>query len=122
MTQHDSDLAIRRPVWRALSEFYLDTELMDADFERIAAVFNQSGLDRDTIKEVDLYEVFPLLQLNLLSVAGVWDGFDEEWLFLHCERLYRKRNEWFHRLKTQFWNKLFYRMRADYWKHIDIRL
>ena len=119
---HDADLAIRRPVWLALSEFYLDTELTEMDFEQIAGIFNQSGLDRETIKEIDLYEVFPLLQWNLLSAAGVWNGFDEEWLFSNCERLYHKRNNWFHRLQIKFWNKRFYWMRKDYWQRVDAKL
>jgi len=32
----------RKPIWIALSEFYLDTELEDSDFERIALIIIDS--------------------------------------------------------------------------------
>jgi hypothetical protein len=71
------ELARRRPVWLALSEFYLDTELQPADFRRIRAVFDQSGYSELEIRQIDYDEVGPLLHTNLLRVAGEWAGFDE---------------------------------------------
>ena len=70
----------RKPVWVALSEFYLDTELQDSDLRHIAVTFLDSPYTLDEVKAINKYEVFPILQANLLSVAGVWAGFDEEWL------------------------------------------
>lgn len=72
------DLARRKPVWLALSEFYLDTELQPADFRRIRAVFDQSGYSEHEIRQIDYGEVGPVLYRNLLSVAGEWAGFDED--------------------------------------------
>jgi hypothetical protein len=72
-----SELARRKSVWLALSEFYLDTELQPADFRRIRAVFEQSGYSARTIRQIDYEEVGPILYANLLSVAGAWAGFDE---------------------------------------------
>lgn len=31
------------------------------------------------------HDVFPILYSNLLSVAGVWEGFDEAWLLEQVE-------------------------------------
>lgn len=71
------ELVRRQPVWLALSEFYLDTELQPADFTRIRAVFDQSGYSELEIRQIDYDEVGPLLYLNLLSVAGEWVAFEE---------------------------------------------
>lgn len=72
-----AELARRKPVWLALSEFYLDTELQPADFRRIRAVFNQSGYAEREIRQIDYEEVGPVLYGNLLSMAGEWARFDE---------------------------------------------
>ena len=74
----------RRPLWIALSELWLDTELFSADLERIARVMADSGLTIKALREVYLLEVAPVVSRNLLVVAGEWAGFDEEWL---CSRI-----------------------------------
>ena len=116
----NSDIDKRKPVWAALSEFYLDTELMDEDHKRIAQVFRNSGFDLQAIKDMDTYEVFPLLQPNLLSVAGEWGMFDQEWLFSECQKNFKKRNSWFYQIKTKFYNNRFYWMRKDHWDKIEL--
>jgi len=70
----------RKPIWNALSDFYLDTELDDAALRHIAFTIIDSPYTFDEVKRINKYEVFPILQPNLLSPAGVWAGFDEEWL------------------------------------------
>lgn len=117
-----SEIEIRKKIWVELSEFYLDTELQQRDFDGIAETFNNSGLTLQEIKKIDLYEVFPLLQHNLLSVAGEWAGFDPDWLFENCERFYKKRNNWFHQLKCRFLNLWFYWMRKEYWLKIENKI
>ncbi len=71
------ELARRQPVWLALSEFYLDTELQPADFKRIKAVFDQSGYSLQELRQIDYDEVGPYLLANLLSVAGEWAAFEK---------------------------------------------
>ncbi|GAL87393.1 hypothetical protein MYP_4623 [Sporocytophaga myxococcoides] len=116
------DIEIRTPVWIALSEFYLDTELTNEDFDRIAAIFQNSGLTLKELKEIDLFEVFTFLQPNLLSIAGAWSGFEEEWLLAHCEKRYRRRKNILHRLNCKFWNIFFYWMRRNCWEQIEKRM
>lgn len=82
----------RKPIWVALSEFYLDTELQESDFRYIATKIIQSPYSIEEVKEIDKYEVFPLLQNNLMSVAGVWSGFDEKWLVERIQESLSKRN------------------------------
>ena len=39
----EAEIERRKPVWAALSELWLDTELADDDLRRIAGVMGQSG-------------------------------------------------------------------------------
>ncbi len=114
-----TEIEKRKTVWNALSELYLYTELQRSDFERIAAVFNKSDYSIEEIKLIDLYEVFPLLQTNLLNVAGEWAGFDEYWLYERCEENYRKRPSWFHRMGCRISNRYYFWMRKRYWKAVE---
>ena len=100
----------------------MDTELTSDDFDRISNTFLQSGLELEEIKIIDLFEVFPLLQTNLLSVAGAWAGLDEEWLLSESTKRYKRRKNIFHRLNCKFWNMFFYWMRKDYWNQIENRI
>lgn len=70
----------RVPVWHALSELFLDTELQDEDHQRIARVLAVSPYSQKKLDEILRFEVTPLLKGNLLSIAGEWAGFDKEWL------------------------------------------
>src|SRR3954447_14412529 len=70
----------RKPVWIALSDLWLDTELTEHDLRRIAEVMRRSGYEVEELREIYLFEVAPVVFPNLLSVAGEWAGFDEEWL------------------------------------------
>ena len=80
MKPSDAKLAERKPVWNALSELFLDTELQTADLDRIAAVLAQSSYSEKKIEEILKYEITPVLKSNMTAVAGEWVGFDEDWL------------------------------------------
>ncbi len=107
------DITQRKPVWMALSEFYLDTELEDADFRSIAAVVLKSPYSLEEVKAINRYEVFPALQPNLFGTAGVWSGFEEtfvvEKIMAHLEKpsvwnkISFKMSEWMHKSS---WQKL----------------
>ncbi|WP_022825905.1 DUF7079 family protein [Hymenobacter norwichensis] len=70
----------RTPVWIALAALYLDTELTDDDYKHIADVRYQARLSWAEMQRINQEEVAPVLVYNLLSVAGEWGGFDEQWL------------------------------------------
>jgi len=80
MKPASSDLERRRPVWVALSEFFLDTEFQPGDLQRIAQVLADSGYSDEELEYIFRREVSPAVGANLLSVAGEWAGFDPEWL------------------------------------------
>jgi hypothetical protein len=76
----DVDIESRRPVWAALSELFLDTNLDSADVNRIAKTLASSRYSLDELDQILLSEVYPACRSNLLSMAGEWAGFDPEWL------------------------------------------
>ena len=73
------DLAGRRPVWEALSEMFLDTEVSDGQSWR-ATRLARSPYSLEELEEILIEEVYPICKDNLYSVAGVWEGFDLAWL------------------------------------------
>ncbi len=87
----EDDLRDRQPVWLALSELWLDTELDARDEARIAEVLIASPYDLTTLREIYLYELAPVLGANLLAPAGVWTGFDPEWLYDRARRRASRR-------------------------------
>ncbi|WP_187270021.1 DUF7079 family protein [Pontibacter qinzhouensis] len=113
------DIDKRAEIWKVLSEFYLDTELQEADYLWIAKILKQSNLAITELKEIDLYEVFPSLQSNLCSVAGVWAGFDEEWLVGECIKNFAKREDNRFRFVAKLKNKISYCMRKHHWAKVQ---
>ena len=108
------DIERRRPVWLALSEFYLDTELSNEDLKRIKGVFAASGFSMDEIQDIERDEVRPVVGANLLSVAGVWSGFDQEWLSeAMIQRISKGPPTWWQRLwirdtqTERYWKRIY---------------
>ena len=75
-----ADAARRNPVWIALAELYLDTELEEDQLRRAAQVFAASGYTWVEIKEINYDDVAPALWFNVQDIAGEWAGWDEDWL------------------------------------------
>ena len=70
----------RLKIWRALSDLFLDTEIEDFTFKYIARTISESGLSLSEVEEILWYEVYPVLESNLRSVTGVWEGWPDSWL------------------------------------------
>ena len=86
----EAEIERRKPVWLALSELWLDTELTQDDLRRMA--MKKSGYRVPQLRDIYLFEVAPVVFPNLLVVAGEWAGFDEEWLFTEVARRARNRS------------------------------
>ena len=80
MNATEAQIAERLPVWEALSEFFLDTELQPSDHERIAKTLATSPYTEEEIEDILLGEVCPVCRVNALSAAGEWVSFDRDWL------------------------------------------
>jgi hypothetical protein len=74
------DLDRRRPLWSALADMFLDTELKDWDFKSIANVVLSSGDEPADLRAILWKEVFPAIESNLRHPAGEWVGFSGEQL------------------------------------------
>jgi hypothetical protein len=88
----ETEIERRKPVSVAISEIWLDTELMQDDLQRIAEVMKKSGYSVPQLREIYLFEVAPIVFSNLLVVAGEWAGFDEEWLITKATKRARRRS------------------------------
>ena len=66
----ESEIERRKPVWAALSELWLDTELTQDDLQRIAGVMKRSGYSVPQLRDIYLFEVAPVVFRNLFTVAG----------------------------------------------------
>ncbi len=74
---HEPDARI--PVWSALAELYLDTDVTQS-YDHVVRTLAASPYPLETLHEILMYEVHPAVYPNLISVAGEWAGFDEVWL------------------------------------------
>ncbi|MBK8671763.1 MAG: hypothetical protein IPN93_01880 [Bacteroidetes bacterium] len=112
----NTEIEIRKKIWFELSEFYLDTDLGLENLKRKAKVFKESGLDINTIKEINFYEVAPILIDNLRSNTGIWDEFDQERIRNILEiksrnirnkpkKIFDKIEDFLHRLEVNFYTK-----------------
>jgi hypothetical protein len=88
------DIAIRQPVWTAFSELYLDTELSTEDCESAAETLSASPYSVETLEHILLAEVHPACVINLFHVAGVWSGFNPDWLHRRIVRRQCTRFRW----------------------------
>lgn len=111
----------RKPIWIALSNLYIDTELQDNDFKSIARTINDSPYSFEKIKQIDKAEVFPILRYNLLNVSGVWTGFQEDWLVKEISKKLQNRN-FVGRLLNSFKYLFFGKMNKVYWQQIESQL
>lgn len=83
------DLDTRIPVWIALSELYLDTDV-SLWYDSIARTLAASPYAQDELERILIDELHPALHTNLLQVAGEWAGFDEAWLVEHMKAVCRR--------------------------------
>lgn len=94
----------RAPVWRALSDLFLDTELDESDFSMIAEKIRAAGFTADQAEEVLRRDVAPVFWGNLVQVAGEWTPWSEAQVReMVCDR-HRSRSRffaWFHNWKSR---------------------
>jgi hypothetical protein len=82
------DPARRHPVWLALADLYLDTELGAHSLRHIANVMAASGYTWAQIRQINYDEVAPALWFNVEDIAGEWAGWDEKWVIERITECY----------------------------------
>lgn len=78
-----ADIEMRRGVWISFSELYLDTDPVPA-YAHVARTLAASPYSLDELRHILFEEVHPIVRANLWASAGIWDGFDNDWL---CARI-----------------------------------
>ena len=95
MEPTEAQICERLPVWKALSEFFLDTELQPEDLERISKSLAASVYSADKLEDILVFEVCRGCRINLF--AWEWISFDEGWLIERIKPYYN-RPPWFKRV------------------------
>lgn len=70
----------RLTLWIALSDLFLDTEVDERTVRHIAQTIDDSAFTLEQVEDILWYEVYPALESNLRSPAGMWSGWPDEWL------------------------------------------
>lgn len=87
------DIGRRKPVWEALAELWLDTDLTEEDLNWMVRVLRSSGYSIDEIRDIYLFEVAPVIHNLLFSQNVVWSTYQSHVLFekiIHyCQRPHR---------------------------------
>jgi len=117
MKATDAQLAERIPVWKVLSEFFLDTELQPSDYEHIAKVLAESRFSEEKIEGILVGEVCPVCRVNAFASAGEWVGFDTDWLKESCAKRIGSRP-----LSKKLHSLLNGWMYSNHWDQVRIRL
>ena len=53
---------------------------MNADYEFISNTLADSNYSLQELEAILYYEVYPVCKYNLLSFAGEWGGFGDDWI------------------------------------------
>lgn len=116
------DLLARAPLWEALADLWLDTELVDSQFESIARVIADSPYSLDVARAIHDEEVALAVSANLLSVAGEWAGFDSTWLNARCRYFAERRHLRWHRFRAWMLRPRIRYFTAECWQQIVPRV
>jgi len=112
----------RESVWLALSELWLDTELDEGGRAAIAGILSISGFSLVELDAIYRLEVAPVVWTNTWVTAGVWDGFDPDWLFEACRRNLRRRRGLWHRLHCRVLRRAMTYASEEHWQKIRAQL
>lgn len=113
------DVSRRRPVWEAMSAFFLDTDLDDAQLREIADVCRASRFTATELDDILTSEIAPLLYPNLRSFAGVWDGFDVAWIEEQIlDGRHLRIRKWYNRGSRVLCNWIVRGVRRQYWHRV----
>lgn len=118
---HEVELSRRRPVWEAMSNFFLDTELDENALREIATSLAKSGYSVPELEDILETELGPLLHGNLHvgTLAGVWDGFDVNFIEAQIRaREHRWYYRWYNVLSRWSCRSIVRQIKEDEWKRV----
>ena len=74
------EIADRLPIWEAIAELWLDIEMKQGEIKYIAQRLAQSKYSMAELEGILLYEVAPVVHLNLRDTEGEQRSFPIHWL------------------------------------------
>ncbi|MCP4266207.1 MAG: hypothetical protein GY777_11645 [Candidatus Brocadiaceae bacterium] len=117
----DSDIEQRKPVWIALSDLFLDTDVTLC-YSNIIHVCSKSPYSVETLRNILCEEVTPVVSSNLLGIAGEWAGFNEEWLVESIIKRIRSKKSIRNKYLKLFPNIVFNRYAKKHWNRIESKI
>lgn len=121
-TLSSQEILDRVPVWDALADFWLDTELVEFQLDLIARVIAASPYSIQEVRAIHFFEVAPAVSANFSSIAGEWAGFDSEWLRERCKRFAELRQSPWFRARIFLRVPCFWFFTVRYWRQIIPRV
>lgn len=112
----------RSTLWKALADFWLDTELQDFQLNYIARVIVASPYTLNQARAIHNREVAPVLWRNMANVAGEWAGFDDTWLVARCEEQMVKSKSLSTRARNWLLLPTIWFFTAGYWRQVVRRV
>ena len=86
MTLSQDEINERLQTWVAISELWLDNEMREGELKFIAQRLAASKYSLPELEGIYLYEVAPVVHLNLRSYEGVQKAFPIEWLTAEIQK------------------------------------
>lgn len=77
---NEHEIARRAPVWTALAELFLDTELQDYQRQYIVDTLRQSGYSLEELQNIFSQEVAPVFHANLRTMTGEWQPWSADFV------------------------------------------
>jgi hypothetical protein len=114
------DQELRKKIWLALSDFYIDAELQDADYQSVFMVLKESGLSLTELRNIDRFEVWPALNTNLLDIAGEWIGFNHKQIVELCMNNFNRKHENIFRVSVKLKRLFSFRMTDKHWEKMEL--
>ncbi|OZB59609.1 MAG: hypothetical protein B7X39_12020 [Lysobacterales bacterium 14-68-21] len=74
-----------------MTDLYLDTAITDTEISYIARVCAESPYSEKELERIMFAEVWPAFSQNLLSFAGDWAGWKEEFVQQRVLQCYKRR-------------------------------
>lgn len=99
-----TDLENRKFVWLAMSDLFLDSDVTTS-YDYIARTCAASTYSMDELYKILKNEVTPACAANLMSIAGEWAGFNQQWLEQRISNAISNKNmvgRYFYSFSTNF--------------------
>ncbi len=104
----------REKVWIVLSNLFLDTDVT-IYYAHIVEQCAKSPFSLNELEAILKSEVAPVCADNLMTVAGVWEGFDEEWLIASIRKNRQFKRGIFSALIQRWKNRCYGDEINEYW-------